>query len=99
MTWLSTKDCNYFTGLINETIKIREEKGIVRPDLIYIMTEARKGINKKEENEIIDTGFATAQESLEKGNVEKNMKISYWMDLGLKKQIFFCNNFILICVT
>ncbi|XP_049819894.1 cytochrome P450 9e2-like [Aethina tumida] len=52
----------FFKGLIVETIKTREEKSIVRPDMINLLMEARKGLQKNEEN-VIDTGFATVNES------------------------------------
>ncbi|XP_018561888.1 cytochrome P450 9e2-like [Anoplophora glabripennis] len=64
----------FFRGLIDEAIKVREEKGIVRPDMIHILLETRKGTQKEEETNDVDTGFATAQESprsLEKGKVNK----------------------------
>ncbi|KAJ8928373.1 hypothetical protein NQ314_019104 [Rhamnusium bicolor] len=59
----SNEVTNFFRQLVNNTIKIREERAIVRPDMIHLLMEARKGIHKNDENSIIDTGFATAQES------------------------------------
>ncbi|VEN47140.1 unnamed protein product [Callosobruchus maculatus] len=54
----------FFYDLVDETIRIREQNGIVRPDMIQLLMEARKGKAKKTETETsIDTGFATAQES------------------------------------
>nr|QYA71985.1 cytochrome P450 [Anoplophora glabripennis] len=53
----------FFRGLIDETIKVREEKGVVRPDMIHLLLETRKGIRKEEETNDVDTGFATAEES------------------------------------
>ncbi|XP_049818309.1 cytochrome P450 9e2-like isoform X2 [Aethina tumida] len=54
----------FFKSLIMETIKTREEKGIVRQDMINILMEARKGLHKYEESSaVIDTGFATVEES------------------------------------
>ncbi|CAG9827788.1 unnamed protein product [Diabrotica balteata] len=47
----------FFTGIIDDTIKVREEKGIVRPDMIHLLMEARKGVQQHKEK-IIDTGFA-----------------------------------------
>ncbi|KAL1509785.1 hypothetical protein ABEB36_004469 [Hypothenemus hampei] len=51
----------YFHNIITETIKVREEKDIVRKDMINLLLEARKG-NKTEENNTIETGYATVQE-------------------------------------
>nr|CAI5847741.1 unnamed protein product [Callosobruchus analis] len=54
---------NFFYHLVDETIKTREEKGIVRPDMIHLLMEARKGKVKQEEETNIDTGFSTVEES------------------------------------
>lgn len=35
----------FFFGLIEEAIKVREEKGVVRQDIIQIMLEARKTVD------------------------------------------------------
>lgn len=56
----------FFTNLIGDTIKTRQEQNIVRPDMIHLLLEAQKGNNKREENVLIDTGFATVE------------KTSYW---------------------
>lgn len=56
---------NFFRGIITSNIKIREKNEIIRPDMINLLMEARKGklqhenINKQDE----DTGFATVEES------------------------------------
>ncbi|XP_049818311.1 cytochrome P450 9e2-like isoform X3 [Aethina tumida] len=60
----TTEISTFFKSLIMETIKTREEKGIVRQDMINILMEARKGLlNYEENNGDIDTGFATVEES------------------------------------
>lgn len=66
---------NFFRGLIKETIQLREEKGIVRPDMLHLLMEARKGRLKHEDqdSDVIDTGFATVQES-EIGKARKKQK-------------------------
>ncbi|KAL1509793.1 hypothetical protein ABEB36_004475 [Hypothenemus hampei] len=52
---------SYFQNIINETTKVREEKSIVRKDMINLLLETRKG-NKTEEGNTIETGYATVQE-------------------------------------
>lgn len=42
---------------------MREEKGIVRPDMISLLLEARKGNQKHEEITNVETGFATVKEA------------------------------------
>lgn len=41
----------YFHNTIRSSIKIREEKNIIRPDLIHLMLEARKGNLKDDKNQ------------------------------------------------
>ncbi|XP_019875695.2 cytochrome P450 9e2-like isoform X2 [Aethina tumida] len=82
----------FFKSLILETIKTREEKGIVRPDMINILMEARKGLHKYEENSgDIDTGFATVQES-EIGKSNKNISLTD-DDVTAQALIFFFAGF------
>ncbi|XP_060523176.1 uncharacterized protein LOC132700075 [Cylas formicarius] len=52
----------FFQKVLTETMRVREEEGIVRPDMINILLEAKKGA-KDEEPVLVDTGFATVEES------------------------------------
>ncbi|XP_017769445.1 PREDICTED: cytochrome P450 9e2-like [Nicrophorus vespilloides] len=52
----------FFRGVINETIRIREEKSIVRPDMIHLLLEAQKGSLKEESNNTIADSFASTHE-------------------------------------
>ncbi|XP_060530967.1 cytochrome P450 9e2-like [Cylas formicarius] len=61
ITFFDAKVSKFFTQVISETIKAREEGGIVRPDMINLLLEARKGL-KHEISANVDTGFATVQE-------------------------------------
>ncbi|XP_017770134.1 PREDICTED: cytochrome P450 9e2-like [Nicrophorus vespilloides] len=63
ITLFNEKVSNFFKNLVKETIKLREENGIVRPDMLNLMMEARKGRLKHEEANFNDTGFATVEES------------------------------------
>ncbi|KAG5876878.1 hypothetical protein JTB14_007454 [Gonioctena quinquepunctata] len=42
----TTKVSNFFSGVVNETVKIRKEQGIIRPDLIHILLSAEKDMNE-----------------------------------------------------
>lgn len=55
----------YFRNLVLDTIKIREERNIIRPDIIYLLTEARKGRLQyvEDDKSAKETGFATAEEA------------------------------------
>nr|CAH7739953.1 unnamed protein product [Callosobruchus chinensis] len=50
----------FFYDLVDETVRMREQNGIVRPDMIQLLMEARKGKTKKTDIEnTIDTGSET----------------------------------------
>ncbi|KAJ8953901.1 hypothetical protein NQ318_019141 [Aromia moschata] len=84
---------DFFVNLVDETIKVREEKGIVRPDMIHLMMEAQKGIQKQEESPTIDTGFATAQESDIVKTNDKQLKNITNADIASQALIFFLAGF------
>lgn len=63
---MDKKICAFFRETILETMKIREEKGIIRHDMINLLIQARKGqLNhvKLMEDQKEETGFATVEES------------------------------------
>lgn len=51
--------------MVESNIKSREKHGIVRPDMMHLLIEAKKNGFKQEEfsEKVSDTGFATVQES------------------------------------
>lgn len=61
------KSAAFFVDVINTTIKEREEKSIVRPDLMNLLLEARRNNSTikddEEQNGGVDAGFATVEES------------------------------------
>ncbi|CAG9827799.1 unnamed protein product [Diabrotica balteata] len=62
--FLSVPITNFFTKIIQDTIKLREEKGLVRPDMIHLLLEAKKGNIHSEDHNIVDAGYATVEEHL-----------------------------------
>ncbi|XP_058831123.1 probable cytochrome P450 9f2 [Topomyia yanbarensis] len=54
----------YFSEIIREAVRTRDAHGIVRPDMIHLLMQAKKGI-LKHQNEAPETGegFATVEES------------------------------------
>ncbi|KAI4464097.1 cytochrome p450 [Holotrichia oblita] len=85
---------DFFLNLIKDTIKARETHGIIRPDMINLLLEARKG--KKIEdtsNGVIDTGFATVQESSIHTNAAKPKQELTDMDIAAQAMIFFFGGF------
>ncbi|KAJ3645297.1 hypothetical protein Zmor_022963 [Zophobas morio] len=61
---------HFFDNLIKTNIQSREKHGIVRPDMIHLLLEARKNGIKHDEKLVQDTGFATVEES----EIHKNPK-------------------------
>lgn len=54
----------FFKNLVKETISIRESRSIVRPDMIHLLLEAKKGrLQDSAMTKQDDTGFATVDES------------------------------------
>ncbi|CAG9773671.1 unnamed protein product [Ceutorhynchus assimilis] len=90
---LPKKASKYFETTINETIKIREEQQIKRPDMINLLLEIKKGINNREEADVSDSGFAVVQEFSEivKSN-KKQVEITN-LDITSQALIFFLAGF------
>jgi cytochrome P450 family 9 len=74
----------FFHEAVTETMKIREEQGIIRNDMINLLMQAKKGSlshDAKEDEKHID-GFATAQE------VKQAKSTRVWDDDDLAAQCF-----------
>ena len=85
---------DFFINIIKETIRTREEKKIFRPDMINLLMEARKGKERQDDQlDLVDTGFATVEES----GVHLNRKVmkSELTDIDITAQamIFFLAGF------
>lgn len=77
----------FFQDAISETMKIREEQGIIRPDLINLLMQAKKGKLsheiEKDSDKAVD-GFATVEES----QVGRTTVTTEWHDDDLVAQSF-----------
>ncbi|XP_019532375.3 probable cytochrome P450 9f2 [Aedes albopictus] len=49
---ISQEHSDYFSGLIRDTVRTREANGIVRPDMVHLLMQSRKGMltNQQEDN-------------------------------------------------
>ncbi|KAL3273297.1 hypothetical protein HHI36_014750 [Cryptolaemus montrouzieri] len=56
------KVTSFFKTIITGTIALREKENIIRPDLIHLMIEAKKGKLFHDIQQTKDTGFATVEE-------------------------------------
>ncbi|XP_062563368.1 probable cytochrome P450 9f2 isoform X1 [Armigeres subalbatus] len=81
----------YFTEIIKDTIKTRDAHGIVRPDMIHLLMQARKGVLRhQKESADASAGFATVEES-DVGKVEAKEMTE--MELVAQCFIFFIAGF------
>ncbi|KAI5652181.1 cytochrome p450 domain-containing protein [Phthorimaea operculella] len=92
LKFFEAKTNNFFRSLVTSTMKEREKHNIVRPDMIHLLMEAKKGKLVYDESiEDGDTGFATAEESA----LGKKKVIKAWSedDLIAQAVIFFVAGF------
>nr|UUB32703.1 cytochrome P450 CYP9Z52 [Dendroctonus valens] len=82
---------SFFYNTIKETIQVREEKGIVRQDMLNLLLEARKGI-RHEYSEAIETGFATVKEYAQFGKGRQLTDLTD-ADIASQAMIFFFAGF------
>ncbi|CAG9859947.1 unnamed protein product [Phyllotreta striolata] len=55
---------NFFQNLVKTNIEYREKNNVIRPDMIQLLMEAKRGrLKHSDENTDQDTGFATVEES------------------------------------
>lgn len=67
----------FFRDLVDNTIRTRESQGIYRPDMLQILMEARKGIDKDEDSNITEVGFAVAEEYIGKRTIDFFFDLSF----------------------
>ncbi|XP_044253698.1 cytochrome P450 9e2-like isoform X2 [Tribolium madens] len=83
----------FFRKLVKDNIANREKHGIVRPDMINLLLEARKnGFKHEEREQTLDTGFATVEES----DIGKNGTVKQQItdeDITAQALLFFFGGF------
>ncbi|KAF2881549.1 hypothetical protein ILUMI_24625 [Ignelater luminosus] len=84
----------FFRRLVKTNIESREKNGIVRPDMIHLLMEARKGRLKHEQSaSVIDAGFAVVEESNVGKEENRQKKQLSDDDLTAQALIFFFAGF------
>lgn len=75
----------FYRSLVLDTMKHRTVHGIVRPDMIQLLMEAKKGSLKSDQSEMTD-GFATVTESNENRSLGNAKRV--WTDGDYTSQCF-----------
>ncbi|CAF4823385.1 unnamed protein product [Pieris macdunnoughi] len=97
LTLFSKETTNFFITLVKDTMHAREVNHIIRPDMIHLLMEAKKGrLNHEAKDSVGDAGFATVEES----DVGKTTVKREWTDNDLIAQavLFFIAGFETISV-
>ncbi|KAJ3645270.1 hypothetical protein Zmor_022938 [Zophobas morio] len=88
--FFSKEVSDFFTSLVKTNIQSREKHGIVRPDMIHLLLEARKkGLKHDESPSIQDTGFATVEEHDFTKNAKKIEREITDQDIASQALVFF----------
>ncbi|KAF5276776.1 hypothetical protein FQA39_LY18550 [Lamprigera yunnana] len=78
---------------MKNNIRDREEKGIVRPDMVQILLQARKDKAIKDEKEEHDAGFAVAQDTFSTQPNDKHTGMLTDDDITAQAFLFFFGGF------
>lgn len=92
---INPEGSDFFESIVAKTVKTREDLNIIRPDMIHLLMESKKGRLKHEEaqQEDTDVGFATVQES-NVGKAEKRQKPPITdLDMAAQALLFFFAGF------
>lgn len=87
---------NYFRSLVQDAIKYREAHDIIRPDMIQLLMQAKKGTLKltvDENTENGSAGFATVEEHHAGSNIEQVHHVLEDDDLTAQCFVFFLAGF------
>ncbi|KAJ3645275.1 hypothetical protein Zmor_022941 [Zophobas morio] len=92
--FFSKEVSDFFTNVVTTNIRSREKHGVVRPDMIHLLLEARKnGLKHEDSHPIQDTGFATVEEHDFTKNAKKIEREITDQDIASQALIFFFAGF------
>ncbi|CAG9827673.1 unnamed protein product [Diabrotica balteata] len=81
---------NFFTNIIDKTVRMREVKGIVRPDMIHLLMEARKDVSINEERNTEGLSVVKKAENITGKSVLKDITN---LDITAQALIFYLAGF------
>nr|XP_049464510.1 probable cytochrome P450 9f2 [Anopheles coluzzii] len=88
------KHIQFFTELFRQSVREREQHGLVRPDMIHLLTQAGKGKLRYQPTDRVEVeGFATVQESNEEKIMPENMVKLSESEMVAQCLIFFLAGF------
>ncbi|KAF5308069.1 hypothetical protein FQR65_LT06444 [Abscondita terminalis] len=88
------KSVDFFENVVKQNIKIREKQKIVRPDMLHLLMEARKGrLTHESSSSIPDVGFAVVEESEITKNSKKRKTDITDEDITAQALLFFFGGF------
>ncbi|CAH0564135.1 unnamed protein product [Brassicogethes aeneus] len=82
----------FYRKTIKETIEVREKNNIVRPDMINLLMEARKGNHIDDDDNVTDTSFASVEETLAAKPKEVKQRLTD-DDITAQALLFFLGGF------
>ncbi|KAF5300651.1 hypothetical protein FQA39_LY11112 [Lamprigera yunnana] len=84
---------DFFRNIIKNNIRDREENGIVRPDMVQILWQARKDKAIEDEKEEHEAGFAVAHDTFSNQPNEKHTVMLTDDDITAQAFLFFFGGF------
>ncbi|CAG9762961.1 unnamed protein product [Ceutorhynchus assimilis] len=90
MSVFDAKATKFLKQVVFDNINVRKEKGIVRPDMINILLETRKGF-KEETEDVVETGFATVKETADISKFKQKYLTD--QDVASQASVFFVAGF------
>lgn len=92
-SFLSKRIQNFFFDIIKNTMSLREKNHIIRPDMIHLLMEARKGQLKHDTSKTQieeDAGFSVVEESnLNKEEIKDKSHLLTDVDITAQALLFF----------
>lgn len=89
----SSKFTDFFHGIIKETIEVRETKGVIRPDMIHLLLESRRGkaLNESSSINTPENNYSVVEDTLHDNEPTKTNLTD--LDITAQAILFFLAGF------